>query len=113
MYLGLPADRGLPQLLDTYPDGGDLAVSINDDNGNLIGLWIWQLDTANSDCEGADGDVLSGWFVTDVTDTLPLTITAGAGPRRLAVHRPAGGETLAVPGLARRLAGATVPGFSA
>ncbi|MDO8485961.1 MAG: pilus assembly protein TadG-related protein [Candidatus Limnocylindrales bacterium] len=81
MYLG-PHNNGQKTavchaLLDQYPDGGDLSVSINDDNGNLAGFWIWHLDTANSDCEGPEGEVLSGWFVDDITDTLPLTITAG------------------------------------
>ncbi|MEX0710421.1 MAG: hypothetical protein WD116_04375 [Chloroflexota bacterium] len=83
MYLG-PHNNGQKTavchaLLDQYPDGADIPVAINDDNGNLVGYWIWHLDTANSDCEGADGEVLSGWFVDDITETLPLTITAGGG----------------------------------
>jgi Flp pilus assembly protein TadG len=81
MYLG-PHNNGQKTavchaLLDQYPNGGDLSVAINDDNGKLVGFWVWHLDTANSDCEGADGEQLSGWFVTDITETLPLTITAG------------------------------------
>ncbi len=81
MYLG-PHNNGQKTsvchaLVDAYPDGGDLSVAINDDNGNLIGFWIWHLDTAGSDCQGADGEQLRGWFVTDITDTLPLRITAG------------------------------------
>lgn len=83
MYLG-PHNQGqktavCDKMLSTYPNGGDLPVSINDDNGNLVGLWMWHLDTANSDCNGTSGEVLSGWFVTDITATLPLTITAGGG----------------------------------
>lgn len=83
MYLG-PHNNGqktavCKALLNQYPDGADIPVAINDDNGNLVGYWIWHLDTANSDCEGADGEVLNGWFVDDITETLPLTITAGGG----------------------------------
>jgi hypothetical protein len=62
---------------DAYPDGKDLSVAINDDNGNLVGFWIWHLDTAGSDCQGSNGEQLRGWFVNDITNTLPLTITAG------------------------------------
>ena len=64
-------------LLDMYPDGADIPVAINDDNGNLVGFWVWHLDTANSDCEGKNGEQLKGSFVSDLTDTLPLTISAG------------------------------------
>ena len=64
-------------LLDMYPSGADIPVAINDDNGNLVGFWIWHLDTANSDCEGHDGEQLAGYFVSDETSTLPLTISAG------------------------------------
>ena len=83
MYLG-PHNQGQKtavchDLLDQYPNGGDLPVAINDDNGNLIAWWIWRLDTANSDCEGADGEQLSGSFVSDATASLPLTIVAGGG----------------------------------
>jgi hypothetical protein len=83
MYLG-PHNHGQKTavchaLLDSNPDGADLPVGINDDNGNLVGYWIWHLDTANSDCEGPGGEQLNGWFVEDITDTLPLTITAGGG----------------------------------
>ena len=83
MYLG-PHNAGQKsdvchKLLDTYPDGADLSVGINDDNGNLVGWWIWHLDSANSDCEGAEGEQLAGWFVQDSTASLPLTITAGGG----------------------------------
>lgn len=81
MYLG-PHNPGQKTavchaLLDQYPNGADLPVGINDDNGTLVGWWIWHLDTANSDCEGHDGEVLNGWFVSDATETLPLTISAG------------------------------------
>jgi len=83
MYLG-PHNNGQKTavchaLLDQFPDGADLPVAINDDNGKLVGYWVWHLDTANSDCEGAGGEQLSGWFVDDITETLPLTITAGGG----------------------------------
>jgi Flp pilus assembly protein TadG len=81
MYLG-PHNNGQKTavchaLLDQYPNGGDLSVAINDDNGKLVGFWVWHLDTANSNCEGADGEQLSGWFVDDISSTLPLTISAG------------------------------------
>jgi hypothetical protein len=83
MYLG-PHNQGQKtsvchELLDTYPNGADLSVAINDDNGNLVGWWVWHLDTAHSDCEGRDGEQLAGWFVDDATASLPLTITAGGG----------------------------------
>jgi hypothetical protein len=80
MYLG-PHNNGQKTavchaLLDQYPNGGDLSVAINDDNGKLVGFWVWHLDTANSDCEGSGGEQLSGWFVEDISSTLPLTISA-------------------------------------
>lgn len=83
MYLG-PHNGGQKtavchELLDQYPNGADLPVAINDDNGNLVGWWIWHLDTAGSDCEGSEGEQLRGWFVSDSTASLPLTITAGGG----------------------------------
>ena len=85
IYLGLylgPHNNGQKtsvclDLLAQYPNGGDLPVAINDDNGNLVGFWLWHLDSANSDCNGAGGEQLKGWFVSDLTATLPLTITAG------------------------------------
>ena len=81
MYLG-PHNNGqktavCKALLDQYPNGADVPVAINDDNGNLVGFWIWHLDTANSNCQGQDGEQLAGWFVNDITSTLPLTIDAG------------------------------------
>jgi hypothetical protein len=83
MYLG-PHNQGQKTavchaLLDQFPNGADLPVAINDDNGNLIAWWVWHLDTAGSDCEGHDGEQLRGWFVSDATATLPLTIVAGGG----------------------------------
>jgi hypothetical protein len=80
MYLG-PHNNGqktdvCKDLLDKYPDGADLPVAINDDNGNLVGWWLWHLDTGKSDCQGTDGEVLNGWFVDDLSRTLPLTISA-------------------------------------
>jgi hypothetical protein len=81
MYLG-PHNNGqktavCTDLLDQYPNGADLPVAINDNNGNLIAFWIWHLDTANSDCQGKNGEQLKGWFVSDATASLPLTISAG------------------------------------
>lgn len=81
MYLG-PHNEGqktsvCEALTDAYPNGGDLSVAINDDNGKMVGFWVWHLDTAGSDCNGQNGEQLRGWFLDDITDTLPLTITAG------------------------------------
>ena len=39
----------------TWPNGADLPVAINDDNGNLAGFWIWHFDAANTVCQGQDG----------------------------------------------------------
>jgi len=83
MYLG-PHNNGqktsvCQTLLAQYPNGADLPVAVNDDNGNLVAYWIWHLDTANSSCMGAGGEQLAGWFVSDATATLPLTILAGGG----------------------------------
>ncbi|MBA2718057.1 MAG: hypothetical protein H0U52_02275 [Chloroflexi bacterium] len=83
MYLGPHNEGDRPSvchaLLDQYPNDGDMPVAINDDDGNLIAWWIWHLDTAGSNCEGRKGEQLSGWFVSDATATLPLTIVAGGG----------------------------------
>lgn len=81
MYLG-PHNNGqktavCSDLLAQYPNGADLPVAINDDDGKMIGFWLWHLDTANSDCNGSGGEQLKGWFVDDLSATLPLTITAG------------------------------------
>lgn len=86
MYLG-PHNNGQKTavchaLLDKYPNGADLPVAINDDNGNLVGWWMWHLDTTNSDCEGHDGEVLHGWFVQDQTASLPLSISAAGDPAK-------------------------------
>lgn len=83
MYLG-PHNNGektavCHDLLDQYPNGGDIPIAVNDDNGNLVAFWMWHLDTANSDCQGSGGEQLAGWFVDDLTTTLPLSITAGGG----------------------------------
>ena len=83
MYLG-PLNVGQHTadclaLLSQYPNGADLPVAINDDNGNLVGWWIWHLDTATSSCNGPNGEQLAGSFVTDATSLLPLTIDAGGG----------------------------------
>ena len=67
-------------LLDAYPNGSDLTVAINDDNGNLYGFWTWHFDAAGTDCNGKDGELVSGWFINDITATYtyPLTIVPGA-----------------------------------
>ncbi len=67
-------------LVDQYPQGQDLTVAINDDDGNLVGFWMWHFDAAGTVCEGSDGMWLSGYFVSDITNTLdyPLTIIPGA-----------------------------------
>jgi Flp pilus assembly protein TadG len=63
-------------LMDAYPNGGDIAVAIvdasNPKNAILVAWWIWHFDAANSDCKPPE--TLAGWFVTDATSTLPLTI---------------------------------------
>jgi Flp pilus assembly protein TadG len=81
MYLG-PHNLGqkssvCTELLAQFPDGGDMPVAINDDDGNLVAFWIWHVDTANSDCNGSEGEQLTGWFVTDISESLPLSISAG------------------------------------
>jgi hypothetical protein len=83
MYLG-PHNNGqktavCSDLLAQYPNGGEFPVAVNDDNGNLVAFWMWHLDTANSDCNGSGGEQLTGWFVDDLSGTLPLTINAGGG----------------------------------
>jgi hypothetical protein len=90
MYLG-PHNNGQKSdvchdLLDAYPNGGDLPVAINDDNGNMVGFWVWHLDTANSDCNGTEGEQLSGWFVDDLSKTLPLTISSGGTAAQFGQH---------------------------
>jgi hypothetical protein len=81
MYLG-PHNLGqksavCTEMLAQYPDGGDMPVAVNDDDGNLIAFWIWHLDTATSDCNGSEGEQLNGWFVNDISSTLPLGISSG------------------------------------
>jgi Flp pilus assembly protein TadG len=90
MYLG-PLNSGqktdvCKAMLDQYPSGGDAPVAINDDNGNLVAFWIWHFDAANSTCNGTEGEQLSGWFVSDATSTLPLTISAGGGVSTFGDH---------------------------
>jgi hypothetical protein len=69
-------------LLNQYPNGADLPVAINDDNGNLLGFWMWHFDALNTDCNGKDGELLAGWFIsTDYifsANDYPLTIDPGA-----------------------------------
>ena len=78
MYLG-PNNAGghdnvCRVLKEKYPDGADLPVAINDNNGRLVGFWIWHFVASESDCTG--NPQISGWFVDDITATLPLTISA-------------------------------------
>lgn len=80
MFLG-PHNNGNPNsvckaLKDQYPSGADLPVSIADDNGNMVGFWVWHFDPTITDCTGNTD--IAGAFVEDITDTLPLTITAGS-----------------------------------
>ena len=72
-------------LLAKYPNGADLPVAIekpdpsNPANALLVGFWVWHLDTANSSCQGGGGEQLSGYFTTNLTSTLPLTIIPNGG----------------------------------
>jgi hypothetical protein len=72
-------------LLDEFPDGITVPVVINDDNGNLVGFWMWTFEPENTDCEGVDGMQLGGHFTDEpygdypLSDT-PLTITSGGPP---------------------------------
>ncbi len=72
-------------LVQTYPQGADLPVAIevpdpnNPGNAILVGFWIWHFDAANTNCQGKDGELLKGYFVQDVANTLPLTITPDGG----------------------------------
>jgi len=79
MYLG-PHNSGNPNsvckaLKDQYPNGADLPVAISDDNGNMVGFWVWHFDPTQTDCTGNTD--IAGYFVDDITDTLPLAISAG------------------------------------
>jgi hypothetical protein len=49
-----------------YPNGVDFPVSINSDDGQLVGFWTWHFDNVNTVCEGVDGMQLSGYFVEDL-----------------------------------------------
>jgi hypothetical protein len=76
MYLG-PGNKGghdnvCKALKDKYSTGADLPVAISDDNGHLVGFWIWHFDPSSSDCTGDPN--IAGSFVSDITKTLPLTI---------------------------------------
>jgi hypothetical protein len=63
-----------------YPNGVDLPVAINNDNGEMVGFWTWHFDNVNTVCQGQDGMQLSGWFVEDLNFTSGMTIIAG-GPQ--------------------------------
>ncbi len=79
MYLG-PNNHGqmsdvCKTLVAQYPSGADLPVAISDDNGILIGFWVWHFDPSETSCDGQI--TLGGWFVDNITASLPLTIDAG------------------------------------
>ena len=61
-----------------YPNGKDLPVAINNDNGQMVGFWTWHFDNVNTVCQGQDGMLLAGWFVEDLNFTSGMTIIAGA-----------------------------------
>jgi Putative Flp pilus-assembly TadE/G-like len=65
-------------LMDQFPDGGEFPVAINNENGEMVGFWVWHFDAANTVCEGTDGMQLSGWFVENLNFTIGMTIVAGA-----------------------------------
>jgi hypothetical protein len=75
-------------MLDNYPDGLTIPVVINDDNGELVGFWMWTFEPDNTDCEGVDGMQIGGHFEDEAygeyptgnTRESPLTITSGAPP---------------------------------
>ena len=76
MYLG-PNNTGghdkiCKALKAMYPTGADLSVAISDDNGQLVGFWIWHFDPVQTDCTG--DPQIAGWFVDDISSSLPLTI---------------------------------------
>jgi hypothetical protein len=79
MYLG-PNNHGqmsdvCKTLVAQYPNGADLPVAVSDDNGTLVGFWVWHFDPSNTSCDGQIA--LSGYFVDNITANLPLTISAG------------------------------------
>ena len=62
--------------------GQDLAVAIvtgqdSNRNGTLIGYWIFHLTSVS--CPPPGQERITGYFVSDITDTLPLTIVPGGG----------------------------------
>lgn len=80
MFLG-PHNSGNPNsvcmaLKDQYPTGGEMPVAISDDNGIMVGFWVWRFDPTQTDCTGTTD--IAGSFVDDITSTLPLSITAGS-----------------------------------
>ena len=67
MYLG-PHNHGQKtaachELLEQYPTGADIPVAINDDNGNLVGWWMWHLDTATAIAKAqmANSSTVGSW----------------------------------------------------
>lgn len=80
MELG-PHNSGNPNsvcmaLLDQYPNGADLPVAIANDNGDMVGFWMWRFDPTLTDCTGTTD--ISGHFVEDISARLPLSISAGS-----------------------------------
>lgn len=78
MYLG-PNNTGghdsvCKVLLDKYPTGADLPVAISDDNGQLIGFWIWHFDPSPTVTSCTADPTIGGKFVDAITYTYPLTI---------------------------------------
>jgi hypothetical protein len=78
MYLG-PNNTGghdsvCKVLQDKYPTGADLPVAISNDNGQLVGFWIWHFDPSSTVTSCTADPNIGGSFVNDVTKTFPLTI---------------------------------------
>lgn len=79
MYLG-PNNHGQMSdvcmaLVAQYPNGADLSVAVSNDNGDMVGFWVWHFDPTQTTCTGHI--TLAGYFVDDITSSLPLTISAG------------------------------------
>ncbi len=86
VYVGMPLgphNNGNPKaacdaLVALYPTGADLPVAISDDDGKLVGFWIWHFDPTQTDCSGGAHAYIGGWFVADAHLSLPLTINPNA-----------------------------------
>ena len=60
--------------------GQDLAVAIvtgSGKDGTLVGYWMFHL--SGTSCQGSAGEQIDGYFVSDITDSLPLTLIPGGG----------------------------------